>query len=518
MQFAQSRLRYYTLSLHRDLPAGMVLFLLALPLSLGVALASGAPLVSGMISAIIGGLIVSWISGSQLSVSGPAAGLSFIVLHEIGDVGGFEPFLLAVLISGLIQIVLGLLKAGVLSAFLPSSVIRGMMVAIGIILIIRQIPHAIGTSLDLMGEETFFPMGAESSFLVFEEAFASIALGPTTVALGSLLILSLWDSPVFGHRVITRMIPGGLIVVSWGILFHFLSIGTPFEIKDVHLVNLPEFTRPSEVLDYLSFPDFSRWLDPGIYSAALTIAVLGSLESLLSLEAVDKLDPLKRVAPPNRELLAQGIGNLLSALIGGLPLTAVIVRSSANVDAGGRTKVACFFHGVLLLLSFLFFARWLNFIPLSALAAILVYTGFKLCHPRHFMASYREGRDRLIPFLITIFAIITTDLLIGIAIGLTFGIYYVFKANSNRAISLTRNGPHYLIRFRKDVSFINKPLLRGHLASVEPESHLIIDGSRAEFIDMDIIETIDDYLKASSEDDITVTLRNIRGLETPQKG
>jgi len=497
-----------------DLPAGVVLFLLALPLSLGVALASGAPLISGLISGIVGGLMVSWLSGSQLSVSGPAAGLTLLVLNGIQDVGTYNGFLLAVLWAGVIQLALGYLRAGVLSAFLPSAVIKGLLAAIGIILIIKQVPHALGYGLDLMGEEVFFTGGNESPLIAFEHALSSISLGPALVTVGSLAIMVVWDAHLLHLERLTRLIPGGLMVAFWGVCYHFLSSDTIYAIADQHLVNLPEINSLAEIEQLLTFPDFSQYENPKVWTLAVHIALIASLESLLSLEAVDKLDPYRRVAPPNRELKAQGIGNIVSALLGGIPMSAVIVRSSANVDAGGRTKIACFFHGILLLLSLLFIARWLNYIPLSALASILLYTGYKLIRLRQIKSIYLQGWDQFVPYAVTLLSILFTDLLTGISVGLVVGIYFVIRGNFNYSIGMTRHENHYLLRLRKDVSFLNKALLREHLAKVQPGGQLIIDGSRAEMIDKDIIETIEDYRKAAEDIDVEVTIRNVPGVDT----
>lgn len=509
---AKKQLAYYLQYLGQDVPAGIVVFLVALPLCLGIALASGAPLLSGVIAGLVGGLLVSWASGSQLSVSGPAAGLTVIVLQGIEHVGGFQIFLLAVVMAGLLQLALGFLKAGMIGAYFPSAVIKGMLSAIGIILIMKQLPHAVGYGADLVGEETYLPQTARSTFDEIFHALRVISPGAAIVSSVAILIMVLWETRFFKQNRFFSLVPGPLMAVIWGVAFNFLSQGTPLAIAGQHLVNLPEIQGFGDFLGHLSFPDFSQYANPAVYTLAVTIAVIASLETLLSLEAVDKLDPLKRVAPTNRELKAQGLGNLVSGLLGGLPITSVIVRSSANVNAGGRTKVACFVHGVMLLLSVLFLARWLNSIPLAALAAILLLTGYKLAKPKIILEMYRKGADQFVPFAVTIAAILATDLLKGIAVGIVCGVYYVIKANFHAAIALTQDGNHYLLRLRKDVSFLNKALLRELLDRIEADGDLIIDGTRAEFVDHDILETLQDFLKAAPDSDITVELRNVPGL------
>jgi MFS superfamily sulfate permease-like transporter len=504
---------YYLHNLGRDIPAGVVVFLVALPLCLGIAMASGAPLLSGVIAGLVGGLIVAWASGSQLSVSGPAAGLTVIVLQAIESLGGFQAFLAAVTVAGAIQLILGFLKAGMIGAYFPSAVIKGMLSAIGLILIMKQLPHAVGYGPSLAGEETYLPQTPGDTFDEIFQALGAISPGAAIVSAVAILIMLLWDTRLFKKIPGVVLIPGPLVAVAWGVLFNIFSQGTRFAISGERLVSLPEIQGFADFVGHLTLPDFTQLVNPAVYTVALTMAIVASLETLLSLEAADKLDPLKRVAPTNRELKAQGLGNLVSGLLGGLPLTAVIVRTSANVNAGGRTKVACFVHGVLLLLSVSFLARYLNYIPLSALAAILLLTGYKLAKPALFVEMYRKGVNQFTPYIVTIVAILLTDLLKGIAVGIACGLFYVIKANFHAAISLTRSGNHYLLRLRKDVSFLNKALLRELLARVEPEGDLIIDGTYAEFIDQDILETIHDFLKAAPDNGITVQIRNVNGFK-----
>ncbi|MFO1419233.1 MAG: SulP family inorganic anion transporter [Methylotetracoccus sp.] len=500
--------------LKHDLPAGIVVFLVALPLCLGIALASGAPLFAGLVTGIIGGTVVAWASGSQLSVSGPAAGLTVIVLTAIQKLGSFEAFLLSVTLAGVLQLALGILRAGVIGAYFPASVIKGMLAAIGLILIMKQLPHAVGYDAELEGDETYMPLNAEDTVLDLFRSFGAISPSATTVAVVAILIMLAWETTFIKKNRILGLVPGPLVAVLWGVGYNVLtSIYLPeYRILNEHLVNLSAVAGLGDFVNHLTHPDFSQWRNPEIYVIATTVAIVASLETLLSLEAVDKLDPLKRVAPTNRELRAQGIGNIISGLIGGLPMTAVIVRSAANVNAGGRTKMASFIHGLLLLFSVCMLTWALNLIPLAALAAILLLTGYKLAKPQHFVEMYRKGPNQLIPFVMTILAILVTDLLKGIGIGMVIGLYFVVRANFHAAMSLTQDGRNYLLRLQKDVSFLNKALLRSYLQSIQPASYVIIDASRAQFVDQDILEAIEDFVAASGEQDIKVELRNFGSL------
>jgi MFS superfamily sulfate permease-like transporter len=510
-------LAYYGEHLKNDLPAGLVVFLVALPLCLGIALASGAPLFSGVITGIIGGLVVSWLSGSQLSVSGPAAGLTVIIMSAIQTLGSFQTLLFSVMLAGLIQIGLGLLKAGIIGAYFPAAVIKGMLAAIGLILILKQIPHAVGYDADYEGDESWSQSDTHTTLSEISYSLEALSPGAVVVSVVAILIMLLWETAPLKRNPLLSLLPGPLVAVLWGIGFNLYArqYNPDWSIEQKHLVNLPPIPDLAGFIHQLSLPDFSQWNNPAVYTIALTLALVASLETLLSLEATDKLDPLRRLAPTNRELIAQGIGNLLCGLAGGLPMTAVIVRSSANVNAGGRTKVACFVHGILLLLSALFISEYLNQIPLSSLAAILLITGYKLAKPKLFIDMFHKGASQIIPFIVTVFSILFTDLLVGIGVGMAFGLYYVIRTNFHAAISLTRHGNNYLLRMNKDVSFLNKPVLRQCIASIEPDSHVIIDGSRAIFIDQDIIETLQDFIYSASDDGITIELKNLTGLVHP---
>lgn len=504
-----SQFRYHLKHLHQDLPASIVVFLVALPLCLGIALASNAPLFSGIIAGIIGGIIVAWGSGSHLSVSGPAAGLTVIVFDAIVTLGDFDAFLLSLVIAGLLQMTLGFLNAGLIGAFFPASVIKGMLAAIGMILIIKQTPHATGFDASYVGDESYMQETARSSFVELVQAFHGISLGATVVSGVALLILILWETGFLRRFSLVRMIPGPLLVVVWGVGYNiWASLYAPeWAINEKQMVSLPELGSTANFVAQLRLPDFSYFTNPKVYSVAFTIAIIASLETLLSIEAVDKLDPHKRIAPTNRELKAQGFANTLSGLVGGLPITAVIVRSAANINAGGQTRMSCFFHGIFLALSVLFFARYLNMIPLACLAAILLQTGYKLAKPALLVEFYRKGWNQFLPFAITVVAILITDLLEGILFGMAVGIFFVLRANFHEAMTLTEHGRHYLLRLHKDVSFLNKALLRKHLSAIPNDAELIIDGNKALFIDQDILETIADFLLAAPDRGITVEIQ-----------
>ena len=509
-------IEYYVQHIKDDLPAGLVVFLVALPLCLGIALASGAPLFSGLIAGIVGGLVVSWLSGSQLSVSGPAAGLTVIVLNAIETLGDFRGLLLACILAGILQLIFGYLKAGIIGAFFPAAVIKGMLAAIGLILIIKQIPHATGYDNSYEGDESYMIETAESSFSELISALNAFSLGATIIAIISLLIIVAWDSTWIKSKFYLKLIPAPLVAVIWGISYNLLtSIYAPeFAVSDKHLVSLPVFNQTSDIFNQIIFPDFSYITNPKLYKVTFTIAIIASLETLLSLEATDKLDPLKRLAPTNRELKAQGVGNIISGLLGGLPITAVIVRSSANINAGGKTSLSCFTHGVLLLFSVLFLAQFLNYIPLSCLSAILLHTGYKLAKPSLFIEHYKKGMSQFLPFVITIISILVTDLLIGIGIGMFIGLIFVMRANYHAAITLTQNGSHYILAFHKDVSFLNKALLRKFILHIQENSTVTIDASQAKFIDHDILETLEDFIETAPDDNIYIEIIDLYGKES----
>lgn len=504
-------MKKYFRSIGSDAPAGIVVFLVALPLCLGIALASGAPLFSGVIAGIVGGLVVGSLSGSHLSVSGPAAGLTVIVLNAITDLGTFETFLLAVFLAGVIQVILGIIKAGIIGHFFPSSVIKGMLSAIGLILILKQIPHALGDDQNYEGDEAFLQFDGENTFTEIALAIQNIELGAFIICAISIAILILWETRIFKNFNWTRVVPGPLVAVVFGIfansILYAKAIPSLF-LTGKHLVSLPKIESATDFFNELTLPDFSQITNPDVLIVALTIAIIASLETLLSLDAVDKLDPYRRIAPASRELWAQGAGNMISGLIGGLPVTAVIVRSTANISSGAKTKVSAVFHGFLLLSSVTLFPRVLNLIPLSALAAVLLMVGYKLAKPSLFKSVYKQGMDQFLPFVITILAILFTDLLVGITIGICVGLFFVIKANLHQAITVKKiDDKSSIITLEKDVSFLNKAFLRLTLKKIPANSTLIVDETESIFIDHDIAETIDDFLLTAENKNITVEIR-----------
>jgi len=504
-------IEYYLQHIKQDIPAGIVVFLVALPLCLGIALASGTPLFSGLIAGMVGGIVVSWASASQLSVSGPAAGLTVIVYTAIEQLNSYEGFLVSVVLAGILQLVFGYFRAGVISAFFPSSVIKGMLAAIGLILIIKQIPHAVGYDISFEGDESYMKETASSSFQELMFSFGGISQGATLIASMALVILIIWEIPWMKRFSLIRLFPGALVAVAWGIGFNSLAehIFPDWAVSGKHLVTLPVSTDFRQFITLFTLPDFTYLSHPQIYITAATLAIIASLESLLCLEAVDKLDPLKRTASTNRELKAQGLGNVISGMLGGLPITTVIVRSSANINAGGRTRVSSFIHGILLFTSVIYLTLYLNLIPLACLAAILLHTGFKLAKPKLFLELYHQGWGQFLPFLTTVIAILLTDLLQGILIGIAVGLFFVIRANYHRSITLERQDNNYFLSLNKDVSFLNKVLLRDLLLQINENSRLMIDASKAQFIDHDILETIQDFIKTAPDDNIIVELKGL---------
>lgn len=512
----EARLSNYPLSyLPRDLTSGLVVFLVALPLCLGIALASGAPLFSGILAGIIGGIVVGSISGSSTSVSGPAAGLTAIVIAQIATLGSFEAFLLAVMIGGILQIGLGIVRAGSLSAFFPSSVIKGLLAAIGVILILKQIPHLLGHDTDPEGEMSFTQPDKQNTFSEILTLFeGDIHFGAAVVGVMSIVLLTTWGRV---KLLKNSVIPGPLVVVLLGVSLHLLfqRLGGPWAIEASHLVQIPVAESANDLLTFLKFPDFSQWANPAIYLAGVTIAIVASLETLLNLEAVDKLDPENRNSPASRELVAQGVGNMVSGLVGGLPVTSVIVRGSVNVNSGAKTKVSCIFHGVLLLICVGLFPVYLNMIPLAALAAILFVTGFKLASPALFRQMWKEGRYQFAPFLITLLSIVFTDLLTGILIGLGVSVLFILNSSLRqpiRRIVETHLGGDILhIELANQVSFLNRAALDQLFNEAEPGTHMLIDASDTDYIDPDILSLIQEYkTKIGPARGVSVSLRGFR--------
>jgi MFS superfamily sulfate permease-like transporter len=501
-------------NLKYDLPAGLVVFLVALPLCLGIALASGAPLFAGLISGIIGGLVVGFLSGSDISVSGPAAGLAVIVATAIQNLGSFRVFLLAVAISGLIQILISFLRAGVFGNYVPNSVIKGMLAAIGVVIILKQIPHALGRDADYEGDFDFFQTlaGTSNTLLDILNAVVSANMVAVTITIVSLLILLVWERPALQRYKFFKLTPASLLVVIVGVLLNEacrLSFSDlHLKAEDGHLVMIPVAASLADFFAQFTFPDWTAWNNKQVYITAATIAIIGSIESLLSVEAADKLDPFRRISDTNRELRAQGVGNFISGLIGGLPITSVIVRSSANAYAGSRTRMSAIAHSGFLLVSVIVMPAYLNRIPLACLAAILLLVGYKLTRIGLYQAMYRAGLDQFLPFIITVAAIVFTDLLTGVVVGLVVGFFFVIRTNHHASITVVNQNNYYMIRFNKDLSFINKNELKEHLMNIPDDSKLIIDGTKAIFIDSDIYDVIVDFQQNAKFRNIEVEMKH----------
>ena len=497
-------------NLKNDFPAGIIVFLVAVPLCLGIALASGAPLFSGIIAGMVGGIIVTIFSGSQLGVSGPAAGLAVIVLAAIEDLGSFETFLLAVMIGGFIQVLLGIARAGIIGYYFPTSVIKGMLSAIGIIIILKQIPHAFGYDADPEGDLGFIQADGENTFSELLNMVNFINPGALTLAAVSLAILILWEQPFIKRFKTAQIIQGPLVVVTLGILYGIGFAGTSMGINSEHMVNIPVAADLNGFVNQFTLPDFGAITNPDVWILGITIAVVASLETLLCVEATDKLDPQKRVTPTNRELRAQGIGNLVSGLIGGLPVTQVIVRSSANIQSGGKTKASALVHGILILVSALLIPNLLNKIPLASLAAILLIVGYKLAKPTLFKQMFSQGYGQFIPYIITVLAIVFTDLLVGIGIGMGVAIFYILLNNMRNPYVMKethdKEKKHYRIVLAEMVTFLNKAQIMKELNSVPNDSELLIDASNTSYIEHDALEVISDYKESAKYKNISLSM------------
>lgn len=503
--------------LKNDIPASIVVFFVAIPLCLGIALASGAPLFSGLIAGIIGGIVVGAISGSEVGVSGPAAGLAAIVLAAISSLGGYQNFLVAVVLGGVIQILFGVLRAGIIGYYFPSSVIKGMLTGIGIIIILKQIPHFFGWDADPEGDFAFLQLDGENTFSEIFSSLNHISLGPTVIALIALGILILWSTVLSKKAKIFQLVQGPLVAVVVGIIFYAVTKGSSaigFNANQLVSVPVPEDT--ASFLAQFSFPNFSAITNPEIWVVAFTIALVASLETLLCVEATDKLDPEKRVTPTNRELLAQGTGNVLSGLIGGLPITQVIVRSSANIQSGNKTKMSAIIHGFLLLISVILIPRLLNMIPLSVLAAILFIVGYKLAKPALFKTMYDLGWKQFVPFIVTVLGIIFIDLLIGLALGLLVGIVVVLIKSYQNSHFLHIEGEDVddntiKMTLAEQVTFFHKGAILKELDNLPENSHLELDVRKTRYLDNDIIEILDDFSYKAKIRNITIKLISERG-------
>ena len=505
----------------QDAPAGLVVFLVALPLCLGISLASGAPLLAGVVTGIVGGVLVSWLSGSALSVSGPAAGLTVVILSAISSLGSWPAVLAATVVAGAIQLLLGVARAGIIALYFPAAVIRGMLAAIGIILILKQLPHFLGADADAFEDMKFLQLDGFNTFSAIGAATRALSPGSVLVGVVSLALLLLWNTAPVRRQSWARLVPGALVAVLAALAVNQLlkTVAPQWQVRPEHLVKLPVLTSLSQLGGAMIFPDFSFLRNPATYGVAFTIAIVASLETLLSVEAVDNLDPQKRHTPANREMLAQGVGNLVSGLLGGLPLTAVIVRSSANIAAGAQSRMSAFIHGLLLLVSLLFMGSVLNLIPLSALAAVLLLVGYKLTMPALYRSQWRLGREQFVPFIITIAAVLFTDLLKGVSIGLVLGFFFILRDNAKAGSYLRQeassedegDAPGQLhLRLPEHVSFLNKASIVTTLEQLPTGSRVILDGTRSDVIDHDVLEAIEAFRQAAPARGIELELRGIR--------
>jgi len=499
--------------LKNDFPAGLIVFLVAIPLCLGIALASGAPLFSGIIAGIIGGIVITLLSDSSLGVSGPAAGLVAIVVVAIQDLG-FEVFLLAVAVGGLIQIALGFARAGIIGYYFPSSVIKGMLAAIGLIIILKQIPHAMGYDRDYEGDLAFTQADGYNTFSEITHALSFLSPGAIIISVVSLIILILWEQPFIKRIKAFTIIQGPLVAVIAGILLNLLFQNMDgLMLQNDQIVAIPVAGGLMEFINQFTLPDFSQIANPAIYSTGLTIALVASIESLLCAEATDKLDPYKRTTNLNRELKAQGVGNLVAGLIGGLPVTQVIVRSSTNIQSGGKTRAAAFIHGVLLLICVALIPGILNLIPLSCLAAILIVVGYKLAKPSKFKEMYKLGWNQFLPFLVTVLAILFTDLLVGIGIGVAVAIFYLLRNNYRHSYWLhneqTDDGERIRLILSEDVSFLNKGNLLKRLKDLPENARVLIDASDSMHIDHDVIDILQDFQAQAQYKNIDLEIKGI---------
>ena len=502
-----------------DFPSGFVVFLVALPLCLGIALASGAPLFSGIITGIIGGIVVGSYSHSPLSVSGPAAGLTVIVLTAITQLQSYEGFLVAVVLAGILQILLGIIRAGIIAHYFPSAVIKGMLAAIGLILVLKQIPHALGYDFDFEGDFSFDEKGDHNTFSDIWYAIHNTHLGAVIISVVSLGILISWELPFIKNKAYFKALPGALLMVVTGVLLNqFFKIWAPeLYLQGDHLVVLPVASTFNEFCHFFTFPDFTFLANPDVYIIAATIAVIASIETLLSVEATDRLDPYKRNTPTNRELRAQGFGNIISGLLGGIPLTAVIVRSSTNINAGGKTRMSTIFHGILLLSCVAFIPTYLNIIPLASLAALLLLVGYKLAKIGLFKTMYKLGWDQFIPFSVTVIGILFTDLLKGIGIGMAFSIFYILRNNYRTPYSFHKEqykeGEKIIIKLAEEVTFLNKGSILLMLENIPENSEVMIDGSNSASIDYDVLEMIELFKETAKLKNIKLELKNIRSVK-----
>ncbi len=506
----------------KDIPASLVVFLVALPLCMGVAMASGGNVIQGILAGIIGGIVVGLISGSQVSVSGPAAGLITIVIAAFSDLKVLTPehylgaFALTIFLAGIIQLLMGVLKLGMIANFIPVSVIKGMLAAIGIIMILKQIPHLVGYDKDAMGEVGFIQNDGHNTFSEIFFSFKQLSFFALLVGFVGILIHLIWETKFIKNNKIFSFIPASLITVVFGVLINDIvtNINPMYAIKAEHMVRVPIFSSTGNISESFvglfhsfTFPNFSYITSPIVWKIAIVIAVVASIESLLSIEAGDKLDPEKRTSPANRELFAQGFGNVIAGLVGALPVTAVIIRTSANVNAGSKTKLSTIFHGFWLLTFVLFAPQLINKIPLSALAAVLIFVGYKLAKPSLFIEQKKKGNIAFYPFVITIIAILLTDLLIGITIGMIIGFYFVIKSNFHESFSIVREEKNVLVRFHHQATFLNKSVLKNKLNLIQQGDTVLLDFANCTFMDADVTDILNDFLIHSAMNQIKVEMQ-----------
>jgi MFS superfamily sulfate permease-like transporter len=500
-----------------DFSSSLVVFLVALPLCLGIAFATGLPAITGVISGIAGGLIVGLLSGSQLSVSGPAAGLIVVVTTAISSLNNdLNLFFTSVFLAGILQIIFGVLRVGFFGEFVPTSVIKGMMAAIGFILIFKQIPHLVGYDGDYEGDENFIQ--ADGNNTITELFHASVHSEAVVIGLTCMLLLIFFDSKRMKNTLLLKIAPPFLIVVLVGIILNVTSkyLGITEQLEAEHFIQLPSLDTASSLFIWNKL-NLENFFNSTVWVQATIIAIVASLETLLNIEATDKFDDQKRITPPNRELLAQGIGNAASGLFGGLPVTSVVVRSSSNRLAGGKTKWSAFMHGIWLLMAVLFLGPYLNMVPLSALAAILIMVGYKLTKPAIFKDIWKEGIAQFLPFIATFLAIYFSDMLKGVIVGLAFGLFFVIRSNFKSAIRVTKGDNNdSLLRFRKEVSFLNKPALKKALLKIPEGSFLLIDARKCEFMDPDILEILQDFIVSAKVKNIRIELNKNNWGELPE--
>jgi MFS superfamily sulfate permease-like transporter len=495
-------------TLRHDLPASAVVFFIAVPLCLGISLASGAPLFAGLLSGILGGIVAGSLSRSPIAVSGPAAGMASVVLLSIRDIGSYQGFLVALVLAGVFQIVLGYVRAGVLGHFIPSAVIKGMLAGIGLLFLFKQIPHAFGDDADFVGDENFFQEDKHNTFTEIIAAVSNVLPSALLISTACIFLMLAWRTKTIQKITWLSVIPAPLLVVCFGMLLNY-GVGYFFPSQKLlgdHLVSLPNFALSAMFI----FPDWTVLGSQAVYNAAILLTLVASTETLLSIEAADKIDPYKRITPVNRELKTQGITNILCGLLGALPVTAVVVQTSANVDAGAKSKASTITHGTILALSVIVFPFALNAIPLASLAAILLIYGYKLTSPVVWRNMWSDGITQFLPFAATAFGIVFTNLMMGVFIGLLVAVFFVLKSNFQSAMLRVNNGDSYLIKFTKDVSFFNKSTLVKNLETIPNNSTLLLEGSQVRFFDHDIIELISDFQKSAQVKNITVEIKKTR--------